>query len=309
MPTISEDQLATWTRPAFDNEDQKRADTERMIREAIKSHALLGKLPIAVYAKGSYKNNTNVRRDSDVDVAVEYTGIVFSDYGPDTNQDEVRRVLGLSAYSGPFRKADGSTEISQFKNAVGDALVGAFGSASVTRGNKVFTVRETARSLAADIVPVTTYRHYFSPSRFNEGIRLLPDRSPGHWIHNYPQQHYDNGVNKNERTSRRYKCVVRILKNLENRMVKDGVSPVVASYLIESLVYNTPDTHFFNGATWGQHTRNVLAYIWQETEAANCEKTWNEANDIKYLFHTWQKWSRDEARAFVYAAWQYVAKS
>lgn len=309
MPTISESQLATWTNPAFGNEDEKRADTERMIRDAIKRHPLLKTLSIDVYAKGSYKNNTNVRRDSDVDVAVEYTGIVFPDYGPNTNQDEVRRAHGTSAYSGPFRKADGSTDISQFKNAVGDALVSTFGSASVTRNNKVFTVRESARSLAADIVPCATYHYYFSPSRFNEGIRLLPDRSPGHFIHNYPQQHYDNGVSKNQNTSRRYKCVVRLLKNLENQMVKDGASPVVASYLIESLVYNTPNTHFSNGTTWGQHTRNVLGHIWAETETADCEKSWTEANDIKYLFYTWQKWDRDEARAFVHAAWQYVANS
>jgi hypothetical protein len=309
MPTISESQLATWTKPAFDNEDQKRADTEQMIREAIKGHSLLKTLPIDVYAKGSYKNNTNVRRDSDVDVAVEYTGILFFDYGPNTNQDEVWRALGMRAYAGPFRKADGSTDISQFKDAVGDALVSTFGSAAVARHNKVFTVRESARSLAADIVPSASYRQYFSPSSFNEGIRLLPDRSPGHYIHNYPQQHYDNGVNKNQNTSKRYKCVVRILKNLENQMVKDGTSPVVASYLIESLVYNTPNTHFSNGTTWGQHTRHVLGHIWHETETADCEKNWNEANDIKYLFHAWQKWDRDEARAFVHAAWQYVANS
>jgi hypothetical protein len=309
MPTISEEQLSAWTKPAFNNEDQKRSDTERMIREAIKGHALLRTLPVDVYAKGSYRNNTNVRRDSDVDVAVEYTGIMFSDYGPNTNRDEVWRARNLSAYDGPFRKADGVTDIGQFKDAVGDALVSAFGSAAVTRSNKVFTVRESTRSLAADVVPSASYRHFFSPASFNDGIRLLPDRFPGHHIHNYPQQHYDKGVQKNENTSRRYKCVVRILKNLENRMVNDGASPVVASYLIESLVFNTPNQQFSNGGTWGQHARNVLGYIWEATEAVDCEKSWTEANDIKYLFHVWQKWNREEARAFVHAAWQYVAKS
>jgi hypothetical protein len=309
MPTISEDQLSSWTQPAFNNEDEKRASTERMIREAVRGHALLRTLPIDVYAKGSYRNNTNVRRDSDVDVAVEYTGITFSEYGPNTSRDEVWRAQGLQAYSGPFRNAvTGTTEINRFKNAVGEALVAAFGPNHVTRHNKVFTVRESQRSLAADVVPCATYRHYWSPTNFNEGIRLLPDRSPGFYIHNYPQQHYDRGVAKNEATSRRYKSVVRILKNLENRMVADGVSPVVASYLIESLVFNAPNSAF-SYATWGQRVREVLAHAWADTKEAGCETRWLEANNIKYLFHQHQKWTREEARTFVHAAWQYVAKS
>jgi hypothetical protein len=309
MPTISEDQLASWTQPAFNNEDEKRASTERMIREAIRGHSFLRTLSIDVYAKGSYRNNTNVRRDSDVDVAVEYEGIVYSDYGPNTSRDEVWRAQGLHAYSGPFRNAaTGATEIGRFKNAVGEALVSAFGSSAVTRSNKVFTVRESQRSLAADVVPCATYRKYWSPTRFNQGIRLLPDRWPGFNINNYPQQHYDRGVAKNEATSRRYKSVVRILKNLENRMVADGASPVVASYLIESLTFNVPNS-VFSYLTWAARVRGVLSHVWADTEEVECETRWHEANDIKYLFHQHQKWTREEARAFVHAAWQYVADS
>ncbi len=308
MPTVSEDQLATWTKPAFGNEDERRRNTESMIRAAISGHRLLKTLSIDVYGKGSYKNNTNVRRDSDVDVAVEYTGIIYSDYGPDTNQATVRQQRGMEPYSGPFRDAGGRTQIGEFKNAVGEALREAFGSAAVTRSNRVFTVRESSRSLAADVVPCTTYRKYWSPSRFNQGIRLLPDRSPGHWIHNYPSQHYENGVTKNEATSKRFKSVVRILKNLENRMVDDGVSPVVASYLIECLVYNAPQD-CFTGSSWARRVRAVLAHVWEDTEDAESEKRWYEVNGIKYLFHVWQSWDRDDARAFVHAAWQYVSDS
>lgn len=35
MPTISEDQLASWTQPAYGNEEEKAEATERTIREAI----------------------------------------------------------------------------------------------------------------------------------------------------------------------------------------------------------------------------------------------------------------------------------
>ena len=211
MPEISEDQLSRWTKPAFENEDEKRNTTERAIRDAVRAHPLLTRLSVDVYAKGSYKNNTNVRRDSDVDVAVEYTGMILAEYGPDTDQSEVRRVRGTGPYSGPFTDDEGRSQPHRFKDAVGEALTGTFGSSAVTRHNKVFTVRQSARSLAADVVPCTTYRKYFTPHRFNEGIRLLPDRWPGHRTVNYPQQHYDNGVRKNEKAARRFKSVVRIL--------------------------------------------------------------------------------------------------
>jgi tRNA nucleotidyltransferase (CCA-adding enzyme) len=172
LPTISEEQLGAWTQPAFNNEDEKRANTERMIREAIRGHALLRTLPIEVYAKGSYKNNTNVRRDSDVDVAVEYTGITYFEYDSSTNQDEVWKAEGIYPYSGPFRNSlTGETEIKRFKNAVGEALTEAFGSAAVTRHNKVFTVRESQRSLAADVVPCATYRMHWTPTTYSQGIR------------------------------------------------------------------------------------------------------------------------------------------
>jgi hypothetical protein len=306
--TISEDQLSNWTKPAFDNEDERRRNTESMISEAIRSHPLLKTLPLKVYAKGSYKNNTNVRRDSDVDVAVEYTGIIYPTYADASEQERIDQAVGLGPYTGPFRDAQGNTTIGEFKDAVGDALVGAFGSEAVTRHNKVFTVHESSRSLAADVVPCGTHRHYYNARSWAEGIRLLPDKPRWPPIDNYPQQHYDNGVAKNNRTSKRFKAVVRILKNLENRMVADGTSPEVASYLIECLVYNAPDS-CFGGYSWAQRVRAVLVHIWEDTEDVACEKRWVEANDVKFLFHSTQKWSRGEARDFVHAAWQYVSDS
>jgi hypothetical protein len=308
VPTISEKQLAAWTSKAFNNEDERAANSERMIRQAISSHPHLSTLGIDVYSKGSYRNNTNVRQDSDVDIAVEYTDISFPQYGPDTTQDEVRSTLGIGPYTGPFRDLQGITQIGEFKDAVGVALSDTFGEAAVTRNNKVFTVRESSRSLAADVVPCTTYHKYWSPLNFNRGIRLLPDRPPPYWIVNYPQQHYDNGVTKNNATGRTFKRVVRILKNLENQMTYEGITPEVASYLIESLVYNCPDSSF-NAPTWAPRVRSVLAHIWEDTKEPESETRWLEVNQIKYLFHARQRWTRDEARRFAHAAWQYVAES
>jgi len=309
MPVAAEEQLRRWTQPAFDNEDARAENTERLIREAIEGDAFLSTLGISVFAKGSYKNNTNVRRDSDVDIAVEYNDIIYNEYSPSADEAEIKAVRGYTPYSGPFRTAAGTTEISRFKDAVGEALVRAFGAGAVSRSNKVFTVRESSRSLAADVVPCAQFRMNWSPHSYARGIRLIPDTTPVHRIVNYPQQHYERGIEKNEATSLRFKRIVRILKNLENQMVKEGASPVVASYLIESLVFNCADTAF-DGSTWGERLRAVLFRIWEDTtKEAQAVDRWYEVNSIKFLFHERQRWTRDEARAFAKAAWQYVKDS
>ena len=56
--------------PPSDTEDSKRERTERQIRTALQNYEPLQGKKYAVYSKGSYANNTNVRQDSDVDVGV-----------------------------------------------------------------------------------------------------------------------------------------------------------------------------------------------------------------------------------------------
>jgi tRNA nucleotidyltransferase (CCA-adding enzyme) len=68
-----EDKLSGWIGPSSDTEKDKQDRTERMIREAIDSHEPFNDCSLKVFAKGSYANNTNVRTDSDVDIAVQCT--------------------------------------------------------------------------------------------------------------------------------------------------------------------------------------------------------------------------------------------
>ena len=66
-----EDQLKGWTGPSSPTEQDKQDRTERMVREAVAAHKAFAGCSLTVYAKGSYANNTNVRTDSDVDIAVQ----------------------------------------------------------------------------------------------------------------------------------------------------------------------------------------------------------------------------------------------
>lgn len=76
---ITEVVLSAWTAPSSDTEKEKQERAERMIRQAIDDHEPFKDCSLKVYAKGSYANNTNVRSDSDVDIAVECTEALYWD--------------------------------------------------------------------------------------------------------------------------------------------------------------------------------------------------------------------------------------
>jgi tRNA nucleotidyltransferase (CCA-adding enzyme) len=73
----------TWLKAAAarpsDTEDEKREKTETEIKSALSEYDGLSGRPYVVYAKGSYANNTNVRLNYDVDIAVEYRGFFYFD--------------------------------------------------------------------------------------------------------------------------------------------------------------------------------------------------------------------------------------
>jgi len=93
----------------------------------------------------------------------------------------------------------------------------------VDSGKKAIHIRESKQGLAADVVPCVTHRTWTSRTTYHQGIALLNDAVPRQEIINYPKQHLKRSAEKNDRTHRRYKRVVRILKRLENEMVKRGV--------------------------------------------------------------------------------------
>jgi tRNA nucleotidyltransferase (CCA-adding enzyme) len=66
-----EDKLSGWTGPSSETEQDKQERTERMIRQAVDNHPAFKNCSPSVFAKGSYANNTNVKLDSGVDIAVQ----------------------------------------------------------------------------------------------------------------------------------------------------------------------------------------------------------------------------------------------
>lgn len=79
----------------------------------------------------------------------------------------------------------------------------------------------------------------------------------------------------------------------------------IASFLIECLVWNTPNEGFNHDTYWSD-VRYVLMHTFNNTlEDERC-KGWREVNELKYLFRGGQPWTREQAHDFLSAAWDYI---
>ena len=292
MTTKTESQLQSWTGRASDAEQARYDWTKDQIRDALRGGAL-DQYSFSVYPKGSYPNHTNVVRDSDVDIAVELTELQRHEF--------IHSAKGMKLEDFGVTRYTGSYSLATFKNDVEAALNRQFGSGAVDRGNKAIHVRESARSLKADVVVCQTLKSHPSPSvtATRTGILIEPDRGPE--IHNFPKHHLEEGVKKNDATSRRFKRLVRIVKRLENEMVDRGVIAPVPSFLMESMIWNVPDRVFNDHDTWTVRLQEALRHSFHADKAG-----WLEVNNIKFLFHPSQKWTEAEATAFVKSAWNYM---
>ena len=242
----------------------------------------------------SHRNRTNVRKESDVDVGIVCRDVFFPDYPEGTD----RATFGNRA---------GDYSYAAFKNEVGEALVQYFGSSSVHRGNKAFDIKENSYHVEADAAPFFEHRRYHKSGSFLVGVELRPDNGNPPKVINWPVQHYENGVKKNQVTGRRFKGVVRILKSLCNEMADQGVPAAkdIMGFLVECLVWNVPDDHF-GYSTWTRDVRASLAFVFNKTLSDEGCSEWGEVSELKYLFRPAQKWTRPQAHNFISAAWDYI---
>jgi hypothetical protein len=286
-----EEKLSGWTGPSSTTEQEKQERTERMVREALDAHPAFSGCSRSVYAKGSYKNNTNVKSDSDVDIAVQCNDLYYYD----------EATPGLVASGGGYT---GDWTPSRWRAEVVAALRTKFGDQVDASGSTAIAVNSSSARVDADVVPCFDYRYYLSSTTYRSGARVY--KTTGGHIENYESQHYTNGVAKNTATGTYFKQAVRILKRIENEMVAKGVHREVPSYFVECLVYNCPNS-IFRQSTWTSTVSGLLIHIWQCLQGDEPETgRWLEVNECKYLFFDAQKWSRKDGRDFAYAAWNHL---
>lgn len=291
-----ENWLQSATKPASNTEEADRDRTEQRIRDAVRNHQEL-RGNVQVFVKGSYANNTNVRRDSDVDIAVEWTAT--------TRLTKVNDAADLTWDDLGVKLVDYAPSGDDLRGWVEEAMTSAFGSSAVDMsGNKAITVAGGSGTLDADVVPCFRHKRYDGPA-FDPHVGILLEPVVGGSICNWPEQNHDNGVSKNNATGRRYKQIIRVLKHLENDMVLVGLLPAeVHGYFIECLLYNLPDEAFV-GSTYKQTLLNVLILLWGAIEE-NEHEDWTEVNGLKWLWRSGQSWTAEEASNFAYTGWKYL---
>ncbi|MBV2159833.1 nucleotidyltransferase [Achromobacter denitrificans] len=285
-----EEKLCGWIGPSSDTEQDKQDRTERMIRDAVSSHAPFNNCSLKIYAKGSYANNTNVRSDSDVDIAVECVDVLYWE------EDEPGSHTPGAPYKGMWTPEKLRSELvaalkKKFPNQVDDT------------GTTAIQVNSSSSRVDADVVPCFSYK-YFMKYGERSGTKIF--KTNGSNVVNYPAQQLENGIAKNNRTGYAYKKGVRLLKRIENSMVEGGSFRALPSYFMECLAYNCPDS-IFNHSTWTDCLRGMLFHIWDQLQGDEPSSgRWVEVNNCYYLFHPKQKWSRADGRDFANAAWNYL---
>jgi len=288
--------LRTAAQRPSDHEDAKWQRTLAQVKASLDAHEPLNGRPWRVYAKGSYANNTNVRLNFDVDIAVEYHGYFYYDLEFELKGKD-KSVVGIVDSDDPYTR-------DQFKKDIHDALVASFGKDSIEVGDIAYRIRNGKTTLPADVVPCWEYRRYDSKQTVHHGARIFT--GSGKVVNNFPQHQLDNGTSKNVTTSRRYKRMARALKKLQTKMLNEGViKQELPSYLIECLVYNVPNDKFGAG-TYTADMRWVLATIFNSTLNGGDWNDWIEVNGLKYLYRGGAKWTREQVHTFADAAWNHM---
>lgn len=180
---------------------------------------------ITVLVQGSYANNTNIKRYSDVDVSVI-----------------LKPIVSISL----------EKSFNNFKTKIYTALYRKFGS-DVVRKNKSINIKGNTYRKSIDVVPT-----YSIGLNIENGIQFLTDK--GEKIVNYPLKQINNENLKDKQTRYMFKKYVRILKNIKEDMEESCIQSAkkIGSFQIESLLWNLSDNVFNKYITLGYGVEEIL---------------------------------------------------
>lgn len=293
--SVSESQLASWAKAPSETEETKCQNAVTNITEAIRKK--FGQ-EVRIFLQGSYKNRTNIKKDSDVDIVVLHTGYYF----PSDHQlsPEDKKMFWAN-----FKPSAYSFE--NYKTELNDLLVSKFGSSAVRRKNKCIRIAGNTYRVDADIVPAFEY-HRFRTHDSVEAVGIALKTDEGALIDSYPEQHHNNGVTKNQDTNEKYKSVVRILKNVRNDLIDQSVMQLeqMPSFLIECLVWNVYPYHHFNKYSLTETTKNIIGYVWDDMRKFEKYNNYAEVSDLKWLFRGDSKHKPEQASSFMQLAWDHL---
>lgn len=292
MTGIPNSQLETWSHRGA---TKSAKNTHLSIRNGLKKYQHWPEnVDYEVYLQGSYKNSTNIRRDSDVDLVTQLNKTFTSDKSELSDEEKWKYD---QAYS------DATYLWKDFRKDILQCLLNYYDPKIISEGNKTLKIGSQTGLLAADVVVCYQFRKYISfnsidDQNFIEGMKFY-DYGSSEWIINYPKLNLENCTIKSEQTNGNFKAMVRIFKNIRTKLVEDNIiyDSLAPSYFIESLLYNLPDQIF---------TGNCVKSFSDLLELLN-----KELNSTKYYDYTCPneivpligsslgKWPISDVRSFI----------
>ena len=246
------------------------------IRKAMEEHKGLSQFTYEVFLQGSYKNDTNLGGDSDVDVVIRLAHKL---------NPEAVALSGTELQGNDSHKA-AHKQWQLFRRNALRAMRARFGD-EASSGRKTLKIKKGTLPADADLVVTLRYRG---------GIAFyLSDEK--RWVVSYPQQHHQWGSRKDKATSQRFKRTVRMFKAARNRLVEKGVlkKEDAPSYFIECLIYNVPDAEF--KSKLAPTYTGILGWL----KTAKLDDFQCQNRKVALSGSGREQWTQKKARAFVRA--------
>jgi predicted nucleotidyltransferase len=289
---IPENQLSTWSNQGATKTSQL---TYNSIKTCVDNISWNSDIKYKIYLQGSYKNYTNIRANSDIDVVVEFSSVFYSNRNELTTEE-----------SEDFNETydDGKYSLNDFRVALIESLNEYYDKKNIDIGDKAIRIDGFNGRLDADIVCCVTYRNYQSFKKtkttdYIEGITFFDSESNDQII-NFPNKHYKNGATKNSNSNTNFKSTVRIIKNIKSKLIESNqiTKEECPSYYIECLSYNVPDKAF-KETNYASIVFNVLKF-WEDSIKNDNLENFVCQNEIIDLFGpSDQQWSTINAKKFI----------
>ena len=246
------------------------------IRAALDAYSWPSGIKYEVFLQGSYKNDTNLGGDSDVDVVVRLSS---------------KLKPSVAALTGERLQKDGSHRFvlqrwQSFREHALKAMRARFGNAAKS-GRKTLKVPKGKIQADADLVVTLSYM---------DGIAFYL-HGEKRWVVSYPQKHYQRGLKKEKATNKRFKRTIRMFKAARNRLVdtKALTKDDAPSYFIECLLYNAPDELF------ARKLAPTYVGILDWLKAASLSDFECQNGQVPLFGPGREQWTQKKARAFVKA--------
>jgi len=250
--SIPEAQLDTWSAIGAQQTSKETHIGIRAVLDSTESPYYVRRP--TTFLQGSYRNDTNIWAESDVDIVTKMQSVFYYDISAltTTDQEEFRRKTPPAEFT-----------LQGFKTEVIAWIEKHYGSDVDSSGNKAITIASRGNRRKADILISSTFRRYYYGGVMGiqsvEGIKFIT--RDGRWIENYPTLHSDNLTRRHQETGEWLKPTIRIFKNMRNRARDNGILPtgVAPSYFIEGLLWNVPVQLF--GGSYSDTIRQVLDWL------------------------------------------------